>query len=152
LALVLLSVILVGLLSLVVGPWIQSTWNNFNYGNTYHFPRTYQVDANVGHGTPQQPFSHFIALNLGGDIEVIEIPGAKGFQTLTQAQRNSAAHLYFIVHLDGKDANLIPVTVSFTPVVEPGKLDMVVTLLESTPSSWVYYNTGSSFSPNRPNS
>jgi hypothetical protein len=43
----------------------------------YGTPRTFQIDARVGHeGASQQP-SHFIALNDQGQIEVIEFPYSK---------------------------------------------------------------------------
>src|SRR5947209_17423602 len=50
--------------------WISITWDDLHYGR----PRTFQVDAFVGHETTGIP-SHFIALNLHGRIEVIEFPG-----------------------------------------------------------------------------
>src|SRR5690349_12145390 len=66
--LVALAAVLLG--QLVVG-WMTTTWDDWHYGR----PRTFQCDAVVGHSdSPAQP-SHFIALNLHGHIEVIELPG-----------------------------------------------------------------------------
>ena len=57
-------------LSLVIG-WWNTTWDDLHYGR----PRTFQIDAMVGHNdSPGNP-SHFIALNLNGRLEVIEFPG-----------------------------------------------------------------------------
>ena len=55
----------------IVGNW----WTNTTNGWAYGYPRTYQTDHNVGHGTTQDSMSHFIAENLNGRIIVIEIPG-----------------------------------------------------------------------------
>src|SRR5690349_4560819 len=53
-------------LSSVVG-WWNTTWDDLHYGR----PRTFQIDAVVGHNdSPANP-SHFIALNLNGRLEVI---------------------------------------------------------------------------------
>src|ERR1700693_4345451 len=53
--------------------WWQVTQDDWHYGR----PRTFQIDAVVGHGdTPASP-SHFIALNLNRHIEIIEIPGGE---------------------------------------------------------------------------
>jgi hypothetical protein len=52
--------------------WTQHSLDTLHYG----YPRTYQTDAVVGHGdSPAHP-SHFIALNLDGHLEVIELAGA----------------------------------------------------------------------------
>src|SRR6266487_4661311 len=41
----------------------------------YGYPRTYQTDAVVGHGDSLAHPSHFIAINLDGHLEVIELSG-----------------------------------------------------------------------------
>jgi hypothetical protein len=48
-----------------VSSWWQGVLDNFTYGT----PRTFQIDANVGHNGR---VSHFIAINLNGEVEVIE--------------------------------------------------------------------------------
>jgi hypothetical protein len=67
-----------GMLITMVLLWLgQSLWN---WGNTlvddvhYGRPRTTNVDQFVGHETGKIP-SHFVALNLSGQIYVLEIPG-----------------------------------------------------------------------------
>ncbi len=66
--------------------------NDLRYG----YPRISQIDAFVGGKIP----SHFIALNLSGQIEVIEFPGGDA----------SHARLYLGPQLSGPDADLVPVT------------------------------------------
>src|SRR6266576_1954804 len=54
---------------------LNTWWTNQQNTWSYGYPRTYQTDQNVGHGTANDPISHFIAENLHGEIIVIEIPG-----------------------------------------------------------------------------
>src|SRR5947209_5569763 len=52
-----------------IGYWWQTKQDDLKYG----IPRTFQIDQYVGHGDiPIRP-DHFIALNLGGMVQVIEI-------------------------------------------------------------------------------
>ena len=66
-------------------------------------PRTFQVDAVVGQGDSLVHPSHFIALNLHGQIEVIEFPGGDA----------THARIYLGPHLYGSNASLVPVTLQF---------------------------------------
>jgi hypothetical protein len=64
----------VGLLTLLLGP-VGSWWQTWSDDRTYGSPRTFQIDAVVGHDdSPRHP-SHFLALNLHGELIVIELPG-----------------------------------------------------------------------------
>jgi len=102
----------------------------------YGYPRTFQTDANVGHGGME----HFIALNNHGTIEVVEIPS-------TPSNTNQP-HLYIIVRLTNQGADLVPATVSFPDINGDGKPDMQVTVLDgSNPSVWVLFNNGTTFVP-----
>jgi hypothetical protein len=92
--------------------WGSTTWNDLHYGR----PRTFQIDAVVGHTDSAANPSHFIALNLNGRIEVIEFPGGDG----------SKARIYLGPQLYGTDANLIPVTLSFVDVNGDHRLDMII--------------------------
>jgi hypothetical protein len=57
------------LLFTAAGYWWQGRQDDWKYGT----PRTFQVDQFIGHGdTPDHP-DHFIALNTGGMIEVVEL-------------------------------------------------------------------------------
>ncbi len=103
---------------------------------TYGYPRTFQVDANVGHGDSNFPVSHFIALNLNGRIEVIEMP--KGDESKLQP------HLYLIARLAMPGSDLVPVTVSFGDMNGDGKPDMIVTF---NGTQWIWFNNGTMFVP-----
>ncbi|MBV9229826.1 MAG: hypothetical protein JOZ18_10975, partial [Chloroflexi bacterium] len=51
--------------------WWQVYQDDLHYGR----PRTFQMDAVVGHGDSQSNPTHFIFLNLHRHVEIIEIPG-----------------------------------------------------------------------------
>jgi len=103
---------------------------------TYGYPRTFQTDANVGHGRTE----HFIALNNHGTIEVLEIP--------SNPSTTNQPHLYIIVHLTNQGADLVPATLSFPDVNQDGKPDLEVTVLDgSNPSVWILFNNGTTFVP-----
>jgi hypothetical protein len=103
---------------------------------TYGYPRTFQTDANVGHGDSNFPISHFIALNLNGRIEVIETP--KGDEGKLQPR------LYVIARLAMQGSDLVPVTVSFGDMNGNGKPDMIVTF---NATQWIWFNNGTQFVP-----
>jgi hypothetical protein len=103
---------------------------------TYGYPRTFQTDANVGHGGVE----HFLALNNHGTIEVLEIP--------TNPSPLSQPRLYIIVRLSSQGADLVPATLSFPDVNGGGKPDIQVTVLDgSNPSVWILFNNGTTFVP-----
>jgi len=90
--------------------WWQQSQDDLTYGH----PRTYQTDAVVGHGdSPAHP-SHFIALNLHGHIEVIELAG--GDPTRVQ--------VYIGPTLYGPGHDEVPVTLTFKDVNGDGKPDL----------------------------
>jgi hypothetical protein len=64
---------------------------------------------------PAHP-SHFLALNLAGQLEVIEFPGG------------DAAHakIYLGPHLYGPDASQVPVTLQFVDGRHNGHPDMIM--------------------------
>jgi hypothetical protein len=102
----------------------------------YGYPRTFQTDANVGHGGME----HFIALNNHGTIEVLEIPNYPG--------PTNQPRLYLIVRLVSQGADLVPATLSFPDVNGDGKPDLQVTVLDgANPSVWVLFNNGTTFTP-----
>ena len=71
-----LSILIGGIAFLSALSAISAFWQQKQDDWTYGVsPRTFQTDANVGHGTAQIPMSHFIALNLQGRVQVIEEPG-----------------------------------------------------------------------------
>ncbi len=113
--------------------WWQVTQDDWHYGR----PRTFQTDAVVGHNDSAQNPSHFIALNLRGQIEVIEFPGG-------QAAR---AKVYVGPDLIGPGQDLAPVTLSFKDVNGDGKPDMIVVVQSSR---FVFINDHGTFRPLRP--
>jgi hypothetical protein len=115
-----------------VANWWQVTQDDWHYGR----PRTFQINAVVGHNdSPTHP-SHFIALNLNGRIEVIEIPGG------------DATHerVYIGPTLIGDRQDLAPVTLSFKDVNGDGKPDMLIHIGDQT---IVFLNDQGGFRPAR---
>lgn len=111
--------------------WGTNEYNNVVYGN----PRTYQTDAVVGHhDSPANP-SHFIAINLHGQIIVVEFPGGNPSKAIDYAGPDLIA--------SGED--LLPVTLTFSDLNGDGKLDMVIHVANQ---SFAFYNNGTSFVAN----
>ena len=111
---------------------LANWWNQHQIDSTYGFPRTYQVDAVVYPGDTFEHPSHYIFLNLGGAVEIIEFP------------HGNAAHarIYNGPTLFSENADLIPVTGAFTQV--NGKEEMLVHIQTRT---IVYVNNGTEFLP-----
>lgn len=110
--------------------WIGQTKDDLVYGR----PRTFQVDAVVGHNDSPESPSHFIALNLNRRVEVIEIPGGD----------STKARIYPITTLFGDGEDLTPVTLSFRDVTGDGKPDMLIHIDNQT---LVMINDNGSFRP-----
>jgi hypothetical protein len=128
-----LVILVVFLTAYTVIPPVLQKWHD---DSTYGYPRTFQTDANVGHGGTE----HYLALNNHGTIEVVEIPS---YPSPTNQPR-----LYIIVRLTNQGADLIPATVSFPDVNGDGKPDMQVTVYDGTnPSVWILFNNGTTFVP-----
>lgn len=128
---VFLVILVVFLTAYTLIPPALQKWSD---DRTYGYPRTYQTDANVGHGGME----HFIALNNYGTIEVVEIP--------TDPTKNQP-RLYIVTHFAGQGADLIPATISFTDVTG-GKSNMVVTVFNGTnPTEYFLFNNGTLFVP-----
>ena len=107
----LFMIVLWMLLSGLIG-WYNTTMDNIHYG----FPRTYQTDAFVGHNEKAGVPSHFIAINLHGHIEIIEMPGGDA----------AHARIYLGPQLYGTGADLVPVTLKFEDVNGDHLPDMIV--------------------------
>ncbi|HEY6542941.1 MAG TPA: hypothetical protein VIZ18_18510, partial [Ktedonobacteraceae bacterium] len=110
--------------------WWNTTWNDIHYGR----PRTFQVDAVVGHNDSTSNPSHFIALNLNGRIEVIEFPGGDA----------SKARIYIGPQLYGNGQELIPVMISFVDVNGNHHPDMIIHFQDT---NIVYINDQGGFRP-----
>jgi hypothetical protein len=123
---------LIAVLSIVTS-WFTTTLNDLRYGR----PRTFQVDAYVGHNESPGIPSHFLAVNLHGRIEIIELPGGDA----------SHARIYIGPQLYGSDADLIPVTLSFIDVNGDHKPDMIINFQGTRV---VFINDQSGFRPLHP--
>jgi hypothetical protein len=92
--------------------WGTAKYNDLVYG----YPRFYQTDAVVGHGdSPAHP-SHFVAMNLHGQVIVIELP----------ASNPSKSYEYIGPDLIANGDDLIPITLSFSDVNHNGKPEMII--------------------------
>ncbi len=91
--------------------WWQVKQDDMAYGN----PRTYQTSAVVGHSDTNSSPTHFIALNLNGNIWVFELPGGNG----------AKARSYPITSIVGNSGNP-PVKLIFQDINKDGKLDLIV--------------------------
>lgn len=120
------------LISWILLTMLQTWWANQQNTWSYGYPRTYQTDAVVGHNDSAASPSHFIALNLNGHIEVIEIPGGDP----------SHEKVYVGPALFSDDAGLTPVTVTFTDVNGDGKPDMEIHIQDQT---IIFLNNGTQF-------
>jgi hypothetical protein len=114
--------------SVVLG-WAQTVSDDLHYGR----PRTFQMDAFVGHETGRVP-SHFIALNLQGQIEIIELPGGDA----------THARMYLGPRIYGEGSDLVPVTLRFVEGAQPHHPDMLI-LFQNT--QVVFHNAGGTFAP-----
>jgi hypothetical protein len=118
---------------IVVTNWVATTLDDIHYGR----PRTFQIDAFVGHNeSPGMP-SHFIALNLHGRIEITELPGGD----------TTHARVYLGPQLYGTGADLVPVTLSFIDVNGDHRPDMII---HFQGTQVVFINDQGSFRPLRP--
>lgn len=126
-----LLVMIVGYVGLgALGTW----WTNHQNDATYGYPRTFQMDAVVGHHDSADHPSHFIAVNLRGHVTIIEIPGGDFSKSV----------IYGGPTLLGSGQDLTPVTLSFSDVNHDGEPDMQVHILDQTIT---FLNNGSKFVP-----
>ncbi len=111
-----------------VWSWAGVTLDDLHYGR----PRTYQTDTWVGHNEQTGHPSHFIALNLNGRVEIIEIAGGDPTHT----------RIYPGPQLYGTLGELTPVTIRF--VTPSGKKYPNMIVLFGG-SQLVYLNVGGTF-------
>jgi hypothetical protein len=105
--------------------WVAVTLDDFRYGR----PRTYQTDADVGHGG----VSHFTAQNLDGQIYIFE----------TRRDDPTKSRLYGGPAYTGNDADLAVVTITFKDVNGDGLPDLIV--LDNGEQAQILLNTGDGF-------
>ncbi len=126
----LLAVCLIALGQIALS-WFTTLRDNLQYG----YPRTYQVNAVVGHHDSAAHPSHFLALNLNGQIEVIEFPGGDA----------THAVVYLInAQLAGPHADLVPVTLQFVDTRHDQQPDMIV---QVGGEQFVYRTVNGQFQP-----
>jgi hypothetical protein len=113
--------------------WIQTTKDDLTYGR----PRTFNIDAVVGHNDSAANPSHFIAINLYRHVQVIEISG----------QDSTKERTFQITTLFGDGENLTPVTLSFRDVNGDKKPDMLIHIQDQT---LVMINDNGTFRPAKP--
>ena len=122
-----MTALVIGLYSL--GSWWQGVQDDWTYG----MPRTYQTDAVVGHNHDSRAHpSHFVALNLRGQVEVFELPA--GDQTKVR--------VFLGPLLSGEGADQVVVTISFADSDHDGTPDLV---LRYGDNEEVLYNKGGTF-------
>ncbi len=106
-----MTALVIGLYSL--GSWWQHVQDDWTYG----MPRTYQTDAIVGHNHDSRAHpSHFVALNLRGQVEVFELP----------AGDPTKVRVFLGPILSGAGADQVVVTISFVDIDHDGTPDLVL--------------------------
>lgn len=102
-------------------------WGNHQLDMIYGIPRTWQIDAVVGHNDSATHPSHFIFLNLNAHVVIIELPGG-GI---------SHARIYSGPQIFGDNARSLPVN-------GDGRIDLIVHVGDQR---FVYLNDGTTFTP-----
>lgn len=121
----------------------RNLYNDWTYGTT----RTYHLNAVVGdHDSPASP-THFIAVNLRGTIDVIELPGGD----ITHAKVYPGPRLLW------SQADKAVVTLEVKSVNGDHQQDVVVhvqgntnMLFQQTTANFVLLNNGAGFKPMAP--
>ncbi len=111
-----------------LGQW----WTNHQLDAAYGFPRTYQTDAVVGHADSTEHPSHFLFLNLHGQVLIMELP----------AGNPAHARTYVGPTLLTENASSVPVTGEFKDVNGDGKIDLIVHIGDQR---LIYLNDGTQF-------
>ena len=117
-----------------VADWWTGVQDNFQYGTPF---RTFQADQYMGMGdTPNDP-DHFIALNLHGVIEIVQI---------NPLDRKKDA-VYVLANVgDGST----PASLSFRDTTGSGRTDVIVTIGDTTPYTIILLNNGTTLTPTQP--
>jgi hypothetical protein len=114
----------------VLSSWWQTYQDDAHYGR----PRTFQMDAVVGHNdSPANP-THFIFMNLHRHVQIIEIPGGD--------PARSRIFVGPVLYGDGQD--LTPVTGEIRDVNGDGKQDLIVHIQNQ---QIIFLNDGTTFHP-----
>lgn len=111
-----------------VAMWLGMKADDLSYGR----PRTFQLDAYVGHNESAGNPSHFIAINLNHQVVVIELPGGD----VSKARSISGPYLF------GSGEDLTPVTLEVRDVNGDQRPDLLVDIKRE---QIVYINSGADF-------
>src|SRR5258708_9777019 len=84
--------------------------------SSYINPRTYQTDAVVGQGDSALHPSHFVAMNLHGQVVILDFP----------AGDPARAREFTVSSVLGPNAEQVVVTLRFVDVNHGGKPDMII--------------------------
>lgn len=133
----LIGMVVAILLVMVFGAF-SSWWHVYQDDIHYGRPRTYQIDAVVGHDDSKANPTHFIFLNLHRHVEVIEIDGGDPAHT----------HIYVGPVLFGDGQDLTPITGEIRDVNGDGKPDLIVHIQNQ---EIIYINNGTIFVPQASN-
>jgi hypothetical protein len=117
--------------------WVASQWQSAQINAQYGYPRLYRCFAVVGHHDSASHPSFFEALNLNGQVIVIELPGGDATHALT----------YLGPELIGAEQGQTPVSLQFRDVNADGKPDMVIV---ANGQLFPFINDGGTFRPPRP--
>jgi hypothetical protein len=119
--------------------WGTQTYNDIHYG----YPRTFQIDAVVGHTDSKSHPSHFIALNLNRQAIVIEMMGGDPQKAITYVAP---------VVIAGPNGDRAPITVEFRDVTGDNRPDMILHIhLPTQDQISIFVNDGSKFRPSNNN-
>jgi hypothetical protein len=129
----LLFAILLGIGVIQVIAWGTGVLDLMHYGN----PRTYQTDAVVGQGDNALHPSHFEALNLRGQIVILDFP----------AGDPARAREFTVSSILGPNAAQVVVTLRFVDVNHTGKPDMII---EAGGAQTFLVNAAGTFRPPTP--
>ena len=122
------------LVLVVGGVWVHNKWletmDDWTYTSTF---RTFSIDQAVGHnGDSASRPSHFIVQNDHTEIVIVEFP----------ADDPGRVIVYYGPSLLGDGQERVPVTISFQPDPQTGRIDMV---LHVEGQGYVFVNNGSKF-------
>ena len=126
-----MGMVVMVLIVICLSAW-NAWWHTYQDDQQFGRPRTFQMDAVVGHeDSPSNP-THFIFINLHRHVEIIEIPGGNVAHT----------HIYSGPILFGDGQDLTPVTGEIRDI--NGRRDLVVHIQDQ---QIVFINDGSTFRP-----
>jgi hypothetical protein len=110
--------------------WTQVKMDDMKYGR----PRTFQLDAFVGHGEANGTPSHFVAMNLNRRVTIMQFPGGD----VTKPQVIVGPYLF------GRSEDLTVVKLRAEDVNGDDKPDLTVAVKDER---LVYINDGAAFRP-----